>query len=71
MTRRAAADRLVSNMLRTLADFMEREAGHVVISLLVLLAFTVLWKFGFPGAELMTGAAAGWLGRSMGSASKP
>jgi hypothetical protein len=51
----------------SLADFVEREAGHVVISFIALAVALAMWKLGWPGAEGLAGAAGGWLGRSMGS----
>ncbi|MDE2105696.1 MAG: hypothetical protein KGL39_51185 [Patescibacteria group bacterium] len=51
----------------SLADFLEREAGHVVVSMAALAVACVMWKFGIPHAEGLAGAAGGWLGRSMGS----
>jgi len=54
-------------MLTQYAEFLEREAGHVTLSLIVLAIATIGWAHGMPGAEALAGLAGGWLGRSMGS----
>jgi len=46
-------------MLVHLADFLEREAGHVIVALLVLVLATVAWSHHMPGAEAVAGAAHG------------
>jgi hypothetical protein len=51
-----------------LADYctlLEREAGHVVVSLVLIAVGAVLWKFKVPKGEDLIPFALGVLGRSM------
>jgi F0F1-type ATP synthase assembly protein I len=54
-----------------LASFLEREAGHVVVSLLLIFIGAALWYVKVPKAEDLIPFATGVLARSMiGSSSK-
>jgi hypothetical protein len=46
-------------------NFMEREAGHVAVSLLLIVAGAVLWRLEVPKAEDLILFATGVLARSM------
>jgi hypothetical protein len=48
-----------------LAEFIEREAGHVVVGLLLIFTGAVLWKAGVPKAEDLVPFALGVIARSM------
>ena len=48
-----------------IAAFIEREAGHVVISLVLILIGAGLWFFKVPKAEDLIPFATGVLARSM------
>lgn len=52
-------------MLNSLALFIEREAGHVTIALILIAAGYFLWLGKFPKAEDLTMFALGVLSRSM------
>jgi hypothetical protein len=54
----------------SLCDALERESGHMALSLLVAVLGVVAWRFGFPHADAVVAGALGWLGRSMGSTDK-
>ena len=49
------------------AEFLEREAGHVLVSIILLLIAVLLWPANLPGRDLLAGTALGCLSRSMGS----
>ena len=49
----------------TLADFLEREAGHVMVSLALILIGAALWAIHMPKGEDLIVFALGVLGRSM------
>jgi len=54
------------------ADFLEREAGHVVISMILILIGAALWYVKVPKAEDLIPFATGVLARSMiGKQPKP
>ncbi len=57
-------------MPERVATLLEREAGHVIGSLLVMLICALLWKAGVPKMEDGIVASLAWLGRSMGTALK-
>jgi hypothetical protein len=48
-----------------ISAFLEREAGHVVISLTLIAVGAILWKVGVPKGEDLIPFALGVLGRSM------
>ncbi len=48
-----------------LAEFIEREAGHVVVGLLLVLLGSVLWRMGVPKTEDLIPFALGVIARSM------
>jgi hypothetical protein len=48
-----------------LAEFIEREAGHVVVGLFLILIGAVLWRVGVPKAEDLVPFALGVIARSM------
>jgi hypothetical protein len=48
-----------------ICDFMEREAGHVVVSLALIAFGAVLWLLKVPKGEDLIPFALGVLGRSM------
>jgi hypothetical protein len=48
-----------------ICDFMEREAGHVVVSLTLIAFGAVLWLLKVPKGEDLIPFALGVLGRSM------
>ena len=47
------------------ADFLEREAGHVVVSLILIVMGAGLWMLKVPKGEDLIPFALGVLGRSM------
>ena len=47
------------------ADFLEREAGHVVVCLILIVMGAGLWMFKVPKGEDLIPFALGVLGRSM------
>ena len=47
------------------ADFLEREAGHVVVSLILIAIGAGLWMLKVPKGEDLIPFALGVLGRSM------
>jgi F0F1-type ATP synthase assembly protein I len=51
--------------MERIAAFFEREAGHVVVSLILIIFGAALWKFGVPKGEDLIPFALGVLGRSM------
>ena len=51
--------------MRTLADFVEREAGHVVVSLILIALSAGLWLLKVPKSEDLIPFALGVLARSM------
>ena len=57
--------------MQQLADFMEREAGHFAVSLVLILLGALLWKFNVPKAEDLILLGTGYIGRSMVGAVKP
>ena len=48
-----------------IAEFLEREAGHVVVSLVLIAVGAGLWIFKVPKGEDLIPFALGVLGRSM------
>ena len=48
-----------------LAEFIEREAGHVVVGLLLIMLGSVLWRMGVPKTEDIIPFALGVIARSM------
>ena len=52
-------------MLNGMAALVEREAGHVAVSLFLIAAGAILWKLGVPKGEDLIPFALGVLGRSM------
>ena len=48
-----------------IVEFLEREAGHVVVSLVLIAVGAVLWFFKIPKGEELIPFALGVLGRSM------
>jgi len=52
----------------SICDGMEREAGHVAISLAVAALGVLAWHLGYPDAKDIVVGALGWAARSMGSA---
>jgi hypothetical protein len=55
----------METMKRGLADFLEREAGHVVVSLVLIALGAGLWMLRVPKGEDLIPFALGVLGRSM------
>jgi hypothetical protein len=51
--------------MQRIAEFAEREAGHVVVSLILIALGAVLWLFKVPKGEDLIPFALGVLGRSM------
>jgi hypothetical protein len=47
------------------AELIEREAGHVLVSLALIVVGAALWKCGVPKGEDLIPFALGVLGRSM------
>lgn len=47
------------------ADQLEREAGHIVVSLVLIILGAVLWYFKVPKGEDLVPFATGVLARSM------
>lgn len=52
-------------MMTKLAEFIERDAGHIVTALFTILMAACLWAIGLPKAEDLILVAIGWMGRSM------
>ena len=52
-------------MFRSLGEFLEREAGHVLVGLGLILIGFALWKAGMPKSEDLTPFALGLIARSM------
>lgn len=48
-----------------LAEFIERDGGHVATAMLLILLASVLYKLGVPNAEDIIPFALGTMGRSM------
>jgi len=51
--------------METLAEFVEREAGHFAVSFLLIITGAILWKFDVPKSEDLILLGSGYLGRSM------
>ena len=58
-------------MFRSLGEFLEREAGHVLIGLGLILIGWALWRAGMPKSEDLTPFALGLIARSMIGSAKP
>ena len=58
-------------MIRSLGEFLEREAGHVMIGLGLIMIGYALWRAGMPKSEDLTPFALGLIARSMIGSSKP
>ena len=52
-------------MFKSIGDFLEREAGHVVIGLALIVIGYALWRSGMPKSEDLTPFALGVIARSM------
>jgi hypothetical protein len=52
-------------MLIKIAEFVERDAGHICTALFTILMAAGLWAIGLPKAEDLILVAIGWMGRSM------
>ncbi len=52
-------------MFRVLGEFLEREAGHVLIGLGLIVIGYALWRAGMPKSEDLTPFALGLIARSM------
>jgi hypothetical protein len=57
-------------MFGSLGEFLEREAGHVLIGFGLILVGFALWKAGMPKSEDLTPFALGLIARSMIGAGK-
>ena len=57
-------------MFKGIGDFLEREAGHVVVGLSLIIIGYGLWKAGMPKSEDLTPFALGLIARSMIGAGK-
>jgi F0F1-type ATP synthase assembly protein I len=62
----------MSKLYEGLAGFIEREAGHVIVSLVLMVVGFVMWQYKFPKGEDIAMVALGYLGHAMknGLASK-
>lgn len=58
-------------MLSAIAEFIEREAGHVFVGLVIIGVGYMLWRAGMPKAEDLTPFALGLIARSMIGVAKP
>jgi len=49
----------------TLIETLERQAGHIIVGMLLMLIGAALWKLGLPKAEDVLPFALGVIARSM------
>lgn len=62
---------MIKEFFLQVASFFERQAGHIFVSLLLILIGAILWKCGVPKAEDLIPFALGVIARSMQREDKP